>query len=136
MNDETDEAATPEEKPEAQSEEKPEAQPEERPEAREERMTEQELQEKLEEHFRKQPVDEFLIQFMISLSTLGYVKMGLTEETREARDLPQAQLAIDGFQALLTAIEGRIGEQEAKALAGALASMQITFAKAAGEAST
>lgn len=97
-------------------------------------MTEEELKEKLQEHFRKQKVDEMLVQFMISLSTMAYVKMGLTDEDRSHRDFAQSQLAIDSFKAILDAVGGRLGKQDAEALAGALASMQMTFAKAAGGA--
>lgn len=93
-------------------------------------MSEEELRKKLEEHFREQEVGDVLVQFLISLSTLAYVKMGLTDDTREYRNLEQASLAIDSFKALLEAVESRLPEQDAKALAGALASMQITYAKA------
>jgi cobalamin biosynthesis protein CobT len=93
-------------------------------------MSEEEFRAKLEEHFREQKVGDVLIQFLISLSTLAYVKMGLTEDTKDYKDLEQSRLAIDSFKALLEAAESRLPEQDAKALAGALASLQITFAKA------
>lgn len=100
----------------------------------EEGITEEELKSRLEEHFRKQKVEEMMVQFMVSLSTVAYVKMGITEDTREYRDFEQARLAIDSFKAVLDAVGGRLEEQDNKALAGALASMQMTFAKeASGE---
>jgi hypothetical protein len=107
---------------------------EERPEELDQ-MSEAELREKLEDHFRHQSVPEFLVQFMVSLSTLAYVKMGLTEETQDVKDLAQAQLAIDSFKALLDAAQASLDPQDASALAGALASMQITFVKAGEETS-
>jgi len=76
-----------------------------------------------------------LVQFMVSLSNLAYIKMGLTEETEAVKDLPQASLAIDAFKALLDAAGKRLPEQDASALAGALSSMQITFVKTSGPAS-
>lgn len=97
-----------------------------------ERMSEEELRQKLEEYFREQKVGDVLVQFLVSLSTLAYVKMGLTEDTVQYKDLEQAGLAIDSFKSLLEAAENRLPEQDAKALAGALASMQITFARASG----
>jgi len=96
-------------------------------------MSEAEIREKIEEHFRAQPVGEVLMQFLISLSTLAYVKMGITEDSKQYRDLQQARLAIDAFKALLDTAGPRLDSQDASALAGALASMQITFAKALEE---
>lgn len=96
-------------------------------------MSEAELRAQIEEHFHAQPVGEVLMQFLISLSTLAYVKMGITEDTIQYRDLEQAGLAIDSFKALLDAAGPRLDSQDASALAGALASMQMTFAKASEE---
>jgi hypothetical protein len=93
-------------------------------------MSEEELRSRLEQHFREQKVEEVLMQFLVSLSNLAYIKMGLTEDTEDVKDLPQASLAIDAFKALLDAAGKRFPEQEASALAGALSSMQITFVKA------
>lgn len=96
-------------------------------------MTEAELRAQIEEHFRSQPLAEVLKQFLISLSTLAYVKMGITEDTVKYRDLAQAGLAIDAFKGVLDAVSARLGSQDASALAGALASMQMTFARASAE---
>lgn len=96
-------------------------------------VSEAELREKIEEHFRAQPVGEVLMQFLIGLSTLAYVKMGITEDSKQYRDLEQARLAVDAFKALLDTAGPRLESQDASALAGALASMQITFAKASQE---
>lgn len=95
-------------------------------------MNEEELRDQLEKHFREQKVDEVLVQFMVSLSNLAYIKMGLTEETEKIKDLDQASLAIDAFKGLLDAAGKKFPEQEASALAGALSSMQITFVKVSG----
>ncbi|MBI5869492.1 MAG: DUF1844 domain-containing protein [Actinobacteria bacterium] len=102
---------------------------EEREEKDPDQMSEEELRARLEKHFREQKVDEMLVQFLVSLSNLAYIKMGLTEETGEVKDLDQASLAIDAFKGLLDAAGKRLPEQEASALAGALSSMQITFVK-------
>ena len=98
-----------------------------------EQMTEAELRAEFEKHFREQKVDEMLVQFLVTLSNLAFVKMGLTEDTRETRDLAQASLAIDAFKSLLEAAEKRLPEQDAKALAGALSSMQMTYVKVGAE---
>lgn len=96
------------------------------------KMTEEELRAELEKRFREQNVEEMLVQVLVSLSTMAYVKMGLTDDTREYRDFGQARLAIDSFKAVLDAVGDRLDKQEAQALAGALASMQVTFAREMG----
>lgn len=94
------------------------------------KMTEEELRAELEKQFRQQQVSDVLMQYMVSLSTLAYVKMGITEDTREVKDLDQARLAIDSFKALLDTAGDRFGDQDQQALSGALASMQMTFVQA------
>ncbi|MHB8858787.1 MAG: DUF1844 domain-containing protein [Thermoleophilia bacterium] len=97
-------------------------------------MTEEELRAEFEKQFRMQKVDDVLVQFMISLTNLAYMKMGLTEDTADVKDLAQASLAIDGYKALLEAVGKRLPEQDAQALTGALSSMQMTFVKASSPA--
>lgn len=99
----------------------------------EKQMSEEDIRRQIEEHFREQQVGEVLVQFLISLSTLAYVKMGLTEDSQKYQDMEQASLAIDAFKGLLEAVEKKLPDQEAQALAGALASMQITFARSSTE---
>ncbi len=94
-------------------------------------LSEEELRRKIEEHVRQQKVSDVLVQFMASLSNLAYMKMGITEDTRDIKDTEQARLAIDSFKALLDAAGPRLEDQDRNALAGALASMQMTFVKAA-----
>ncbi|MHB1390512.1 MAG: DUF1844 domain-containing protein [Thermoleophilia bacterium] len=101
-----------------------------------EQMSESELRQKLEEHFREQQVGDVLVQFLVSLSTLAYMKMGLTEDSLPHKDFDQASLAIDSFKAVLDTATGRIPEQDAAALSGALASMQLTFAQTSAEPDT
>ncbi|MCL5883222.1 MAG: DUF1844 domain-containing protein [Actinobacteria bacterium] len=97
-------------------------------------MTEEELRAEFEKQFRMQKVDDVLVQFMISLTNLAYMKMGLTEDTADVKDLAQASLAIDGYKALLEAVGKRLPDQDAQALTGALSSMQMTFVKASSPA--
>ncbi|MFA6001435.1 MAG: DUF1844 domain-containing protein [Thermoleophilia bacterium] len=95
-----------------------------------EKMSEEELRAELEKHFREQSVSDLVVQFMVTLSNLAYMKMGITEETKTSKDLGQASLAIDAFKTLLSETGKRLPEQDAKALEGALSSMQLTFVKA------
>ena len=93
-------------------------------------MSEEELRAELEKHFREQTVSDFVVQFIVTLTNLAYMKMGLTEDTQDIKDLDQASLAIDSFKALLESVGKRLPLQEASALQGALSSMQLTFVKA------
>jgi hypothetical protein len=95
-----------------------------------EQMTEEELRAEMARHFREQKVDDVLVQFLVSLSNLAYIKMGLTEDTQDVKDLAQASLAIDAFKTLLDTVGERIPDQDHQALAGALSSMQLTYVKA------
>ncbi len=92
-------------------------------------LSEDGLRQRIEEQIRKQSVADVLVQFMASLSNLAYMKMGLTEDTKDIIDAEQARLAIDSFKALLDAAGERLEQQDKNALAGALASMQLTFVK-------
>lgn len=97
-----------------------------------EQMSEAELREALEQQFRQQKVSDMLMQYMAGLSHIAYVKMGLTEDSDAFKDMAQASLAIDVFKAMLETAYDRLDPQDTNALAGALASMQMTFAQAGG----
>lgn len=103
------------------------------PETNPEQMSEEELRAELEKHFREQSVSDLVVQFLVTLSNLAYMKMGLTEETKDSRDLAQAGMAIDSFKALLDGTAKKLPAQDASALAGALSSMQLTFVKISSE---
>jgi len=69
-------------------------------------------------------------EMAISLVSFGYQKMGLTDETRELRDLDDARLAIE----LLRAVTETLDRQQAGAptadLHATLAQMQLSYARA------
>jgi hypothetical protein len=69
-------------------------------------------------------------EMMSSLVSFGYQKMGLTDETRDLRDLGDARLAIELLRANLGVVESELGEDVARDLRGALAQMQLRFADA------
>ena len=76
---------------------------------------------------------------MVGLVTVGYQKLGLTEQTRELRDLDDARLAIELLRATLSAVEREGDAEEFKDLRSTLAQMQLGYVQAvrsAGEKST
>ena len=67
---------------------------------------------------------------MISLVSFGYQKMGLTDETRELRDLGDARLAIELLRANLEVVEREQGEGRTRDVRSTLAQMQLGYAQA------
>jgi hypothetical protein len=69
-------------------------------------------------------------EMAISLVSFGYQKMGLTEETRELRDLADARLAIELLRANLEVLEHERGETQTRDLRSTLAQMQLGYVRA------
>ena len=59
----------------------------------------------LAEELRRLKVEDVLIQTLITVSALGYRRLGLTPETKDDRDLAQAKLAIETMNALTPVLE-------------------------------
>jgi hypothetical protein len=70
---------------------------------------------------------------MLTLVTVGYQKLGLTDETRELRDLEEAHLAIELLRGILGAVEGVAGADEMETYRATLAQMQLNYARVAAE---
>jgi hypothetical protein len=94
---------------------------------------ERELAEALAEELRTLRVEDVLIQTLVTVSSVGYRSLGLTEETREARDLAQARLAIDTMQALSPLLERVVPPELIRDFTASVASLQLAYAKAAAE---
>jgi len=92
--------------------------------------SEEELRAHLEEELKKITVEDVLLQTMVTLINLAGQRLGLTEDTRDARDLGQARVAIEAVRALMPLIEER-GEIVAP-LRDALAQVQLAYAQEAG----
>ena len=61
-------------------------------------ISEEELRAQLEEELRRIRVEDVLLQTVVSLVNLGGQRLGLTEGTREMRDLGQVKTAIEGVR--------------------------------------
>lgn len=68
---------------------------------------------------------------MITLVTVGYQKLGLTQETRELRNLPDARLAIEMLRGIVEAVAEVAGEDPVTEFRSTLAHMQLQYARAA-----
>jgi hypothetical protein len=93
--------------------------------------SEEELRARLEEELRKITVRDFLVQTAVTLVNLGGQRLGLTEQTRDARDLEQTRTAIDAVRALMPLLE-RDDPEVVRPLRDALAQLQMAYANEVG----
>lgn len=91
------------------------------------------LAQELAEEFRKLRVEDLLIQTLVTVSSIGYRRLGLTEETREDRDLEQARLAIETMRALTPVVERFVPAELLRDFNQSVANLQLAYAKAAAE---
>jgi hypothetical protein len=94
---------------------------------------EEQLAQQLAEELRRLRVEDVVIQTLISISSIGYRRLGLTEDTKEDRDLQQAKLAIDTMVALTPVLENVVPAELIREFNQSVASLQLAYAQAAGE---
>ncbi len=90
-------------------------------------MTDEEGERALREEIKRLRVTDLAFEMMISLVTVGYQKLGLTEQTRELRDLDDAHMAIELLRATLDVAEREGGAAAFKDLRSTLAQMQLGY---------
>ena len=95
--------------------------------------SEEEVARQLAEELRNLKVEDVLISVLIQVSAIGYRRLGLTEETKDDRDLPQAKLAIDTMKALVPVLEHVVQADLIRDFEQSVANLQLAFAKAASE---
>jgi hypothetical protein len=81
------------------------------------------------EELRRLRVEDLALDMAVSLVTVGYQKLGLTDQTRELRDLDGARLAIELLRACLDVLERERGAAGLGDLRGTLAAMQLNYAR-------
>jgi hypothetical protein len=100
-------------------------------------MSESEDQERiareLADELRRVRIEDVLIQTLITVSSIGYRRLGLTEDTRDDRDLQQAKLAIDAMAALTPVLESVVPEELIRDFNQSVANMQLAYAQAAAD---
>ena len=101
-------------------------------------MSEQEEQEKiaqeLADQLRRLRVEDVVISLLLQVSQIGYRRLGLTEQTKEDRDLGQVRLAIGAMQALMPVLEQVVPAELLRDFESSVANLQLAYAKAATEA--
>ena len=94
---------------------------------------ERELAERLAEELRRLKVEDVLVNTLMTVSSIGYRRLGLTEDTKEDRDLEQARLAIETMQALMPVLEQILPAELVRDFGQSVANLQLAYAKAAAE---
>jgi hypothetical protein len=90
-------------------------------------VDEQEAMLRLQEEIGRLSVADHVALMMHSLSSLAVDRLGLGQELGARKDLDQARLAIDGFRALLGALEGKRPAEEIAAHRAALSQLQMAY---------
>jgi hypothetical protein len=93
--------------------------------------SEAELARELAEELRKLKVEDVLVSVLIQISSIGYRRLGLTDETRDERDLDQSRLAIETMRALLPVLEGFLPRELTASFGEQIANLQLAYARAA-----
>jgi hypothetical protein len=96
---------------------------------------ERELAERLAEELRRLKVEDVLVNTLMTVSSIGYRRLGLTEDTKEDRDLEQARLAIETMQALTPVLEQVLPAELVLDFGQSIANLQLAYAQAAAEPS-
>jgi hypothetical protein len=92
---------------------------------------EEQIARELADELRRLRIEDALIQTLITISSIGYRRLGLTEDTRDDRDLQQAKLAIDAMAALTPVLESVVPEELIRDFNQSVANMQLAYAQAA-----
>ena len=92
------------------------------------------IAQELVEELRNMRVEDVLVNALVHVSSIGYRRLGLTEESGEERDLAQSALAIETMTALVPVIEEFLPEELVDGFEEQIANLQLAYAKAVREA--
>lgn len=95
--------------------------------------TEEELASRLAEELTKLRIEDLLVQTVVTVSAVGYRRLGLTPDTKDDRDLVQTRLAIETMKAITPLLEQLVPAELVRDFNSSLASLQLAYVKAAAE---
>jgi hypothetical protein len=87
------------------------------------------------EGLKRLRVADLVEEMLVGLVTVGYQKLGLTDQTRELRDLGDARLAIETLRAWIDVLARERGDEGLADLRSTVAAMQLSYARAVAEPS-
>jgi hypothetical protein len=94
-------------------------------------LSRDEIARQLAEQLRRLKVEDILVNTLVQVSSVGYRRLGLTEDTKEERDLAQTRLAIETMRALMPVLEGFLPKELVTGFQEQVASLQLAYAQAA-----
>lgn len=94
---------------------------------------EERLARELAEQLKQLRVEDVVVQTLVTVSSIGYRCLGLTEETRESRNLEQTERAIAVMQALTPVLATFVPAEAVRDFESSVASLQLAYAKAAAQ---
>lgn len=93
-------------------------------------LSDEERERLVRDQLKQLRVVDMAYEMMVGLVTVGYQKLGLTEHTRELRDLDDAHMAIELLRATLDVAERERGVEQFKDVRATLAQMQLGYVQA------
>lgn len=96
----------------------------------------EQLAREVAEQLRKLRVEDVLIQTLVTISSIGYQRLGATEDTRETRDLEQTRLAIETMRAVTPILGQFVPAELIRDFDQSVANLQLAYAKAVTEEPT
>ena len=93
------------------------------------------LARELADELRRVRVQDVLANTLMTVSSIGYRRLGLTPETHADRDLEETRLAIETMRALTPVLERFLPGELVRDFNSSVANLQLAYARAASEAS-
>ena len=94
----------------------------------------QRLARELAEQLRRLRVEDVLVNTLMTVSSVGYRRLGATPDTLEDRDLDQTRLAIETMRALTPVLGRFIPGELVRDFESSVANLQLAYARVAQEA--
>ncbi len=93
----------------------------------------EEFARELAEELRRLRVEDVLVNALVHVSSIGYRRLGLTEDSRDERDLDQSRLAVETMQALIPVLQDFLPGELIAGFEEQVANLQLAYAKAVRE---
>jgi len=96
-------------------------------------VDEEHIAEALAEELAKLRVENILVSALIQVSSVGYSRLGLTDDTQDEQDLEQTRLAIETMRALVPVLQQVMPDELIRDFEQSVANLQLAYAKARSE---
>jgi hypothetical protein len=96
-------------------------------------VDEEQIAEALAEELAKLRVENILVGALIQVSSVGYSRLGLTDDTQDEQDLEQTRLAIETMRALVPVLQQVVPDELIRDFEQSVANLQLAYAKARSE---